>query len=180
MNSYNEYNERLSSLDNELKTYSNDIINYISSIYSSSSSSSINLKNDPRNLLKLYQHDINELLTYSNENADNSNVDITKCNCVINVLSSLIQLNNQITLCEENITNDNILASCRLFNIMDNCVNDINKSNDSNNEYSKVINILIKEARIVKSRFISRLHRLLKHCLQFEDGRIIVIKSLKG
>lgn len=191
MNSYNDYNERLSSLDSELKTYSIDIINHISSIYSppppttstTTTSSSINLKNDPRNLLKLFQHDINELLSYSNENINsnsNSNIDINKCSDIINDLNSLIQLNNTITLCEENITNDNILSSCKLFNTMDNCINDINKNNNISENYSKVINILIKEAHIVKSRFISRLHRLLKHCLQFEDGRVIVIKSLKG
>ena len=53
MNTY-DYNERLSSLDSELKTYSNDIINHITNIYSSqrpSSQQSLQQYNQPPRLI---------------------------------------------------------------------------------------------------------------------------------
>jgi len=129
MNTY-DYNERLSSLDNELKTYSNDIINHITNIYTSSSSSSINLKNDPRNLLKVFQHDINELLDHHKENhhySNNNNNDsssnsddrVTICNDIIIELDRVNVITNAIILCEESINSVDIMSSCKLFKVMD-------------------------------------------------------------
>ena len=128
MNTY-DYNERLSSLDNELKTYSNDIINHITNIYtSSSSSSSINLKNDPRNLLKVFQHDINELVDHhkenhhhhNNSNNDSSNSDdrVTICSDIIIELDRINVITNAIILCEESISSIDIMSSCKLFKIV--------------------------------------------------------------
>ena len=184
MNTY-DYNERLSSLDSELKTYSNDIIIHITNIYSSSqrpssqqslqqqslqqqsspssssssSSFSINLKSDPRNLLKVFQHDINELLDYSKENTTSSyttSININDCNNTIIELNRINLMTNAIISCEETVTSADIMSSCKLFKIMNGYVND--NDNDSNIiinvSHATSINTIINTTTTTTTRMI--------------------------
>jgi hypothetical protein len=45
--------ERISSLKSEIKSYGSDILKHISALYACNSSLPIDLKNDPRNMLKV-------------------------------------------------------------------------------------------------------------------------------
>jgi hypothetical protein len=174
--------ERIASLKSELNSYGKDIISNIHCLYSNSMVDSIDMKNNSSQILKILHHDVAEMLVLSKEKSAeyaSHAADIQECSKLVNFLIGVSSVSESILSCEQSINNLALKSSC---DALDNILNALDELPlfDSDVGTGSVCRLLRKEHHIQKTRFISKLNRLLSECIQFERGRIVVLKYLKG
>lgn len=176
------FEHRISTLQVELDSCMKDIVNHISSLYAPENIP-INLRNDPRNAVKILQHDVLDVLHSAQERANYSESfanDIENCQSMMDIIEKVSVASEKITKCDDAITNGTeLLIACRLLeevNIALCALPEVNTDIGT----GVVCSVLRKESRMLKSRFHSKLRRLLSNCIICEYGRVNIIKRLKG
>lgn len=173
--------DQILSLRSELKTYGAEIVNHISTIYSSKSST-IDLKNDPRNMLKIIKHDITQLLqeaqAESEYNEENMEA-IRECGQLASTLDTIAIASTAIAQCSETITGTDILAACAAIFEVERLMTSIPAENTTYGS-GAVCDMLRRESNMLRTRFVSRLGRLLQDCIRITRGHISVSKELAG
>ena len=173
--------EQIASLRSELKTYGADIVNHIKALYSSSESS-VDLKNDPRNMLKILKHDISQLLqevkSESQYNEANMSA-ITECEKLASMLDTISLTSIAMAHCSEKIMGADILAASAALHDIETSMKSI-PSEYAAYGSGAVCELLRRECRLLRTRFTSRLTRILRDCIHISRGRIVVSKALTG
>lgn len=173
--------DQIVSLRSELKAYGADIVNHISTLYSSNSSA-IDLRNDPRNMLKILKHDISQLLqevqAESQYNEENASA-IKECETLAASLDTIAIASTAIAQCSETIMGDDVMAGCNSVFHIENLMKSIPSENSSHGS-GAVCDMLRREAKLLRTRFLSRLARLLQDCIHISRGRVSVSKELSG
>ena len=173
--------DRINNLQAELKKCGNEIMTHISGLYSDKSSV-MNLKNGPRNAIKLLQHDVIDVLQSSQERTnirEEQVADIDNCRSLIDIITRVSEISTKITLSEEAIGGSNLLLACKLISEVTTMLTEMPAPNTEIGT-GEVCTVLRKEARLLRSRLQARLKRLLGNCVTCECGRLIVTKRLKG
>lgn len=183
-----EFEERILSLKSELHQYGNEIINHINGLYSNISGfndnkfQNINLKNDPRNSIKIFQHDVTEIIIEATALRDyeiKHKNEIEECKDLVEIIRKVIVAADSVAVCDEYVSGTDLIGTCDALLVMDNNMDELPGPNSILGAGFVCIT-LRKESQILHSRFSSRIRRLLGNCIQFENGRITVLKNLKG
>lgn len=181
-NYHDNFQQRINNLESELKISGNNIMNHISSLYSDNESSVINLKNDPRNAIKLLQHDVLDCLQSTQERAEIRKEfadDVENCSNLIDIISKVSSISMKITQCQEAISSTNLIFACNLIIEIKNLLSELPASNTEIGT-GEVCTILRKETRYLQSRLLARIKRLLGNCIVCELGKLNITKKLKG
>lgn len=174
--------DRISNLQAELKKCGNDIMSHISGLYSDNVSGVMNLKNGPRNAIKLLQHDVIDCLQSAEERSVIRNEyasDLDNCRNLIDIISRVSEISTKITQSEEAIGGSNLLLACKLISEVQTMLTFIPAPNTEIGT-GEVCTALRREARLLRSRLQARLRRLLGNCIVCECGKLSVTKRLKG
>jgi hypothetical protein len=183
-----EFEERIFSLKSELQQYGNEIINHINGLYANISGFNdtkllnINLKNDPRNSMKIFQHDVTEIMLEATSLRDyeiKHKNEINECKDLVEIIKKVVVAADTVAICDDYVSGTNLIGSCDALLVMDNAMDKLPGPNSILGAGFVCIT-LRKECQMLHSRFSSRIRRLLGNCIQFENGRITVLKSLKG
>eukprot|EP01038_Epipyxis_sp_PR26KG_P009864 gene9864-13271_t len=192
------YEERIHALKSDLHSYGKEIIEHIQILYNVNSNAtivgqniqSIDLKNDPMNVLKILRHDVEEVLRQSHETeAYKSELkkDLQECNELSLLLENISTISSQLIECEQYLNVLSVSGACELVCLTEKSLQSLQSKNKStsdfiNNEFcsGKVYTTLYKEHKLLKSRLISKIRRLLNDSITFEYGRIAVAKQLTG
>lgn len=176
------FEERVASLQMELKSYGKEIVDYISTLYAGNKPDSIDLKNDPINMLKVLRNDVNDILKVAqsqNEYNIKYNTEIKECASLSSILTQVALISTKITEGELHVQNFELSKACASVKEIDATMKNLPALNTEIGS-GKVCLILRRESRVLKSRLTSKLRRLLSECIQIEHGKVIVNKQLKG
>ncbi len=180
-NSKEEFKARISALKLELESCSTQIIDHVTALHCGipqniRAFSNIDFKNDPRNGIKILQHDVSEMLemlenkeAVALENAQ----DITECLKYTKDLNHISDIVELLVTCEESINSSKLIETCTILSTSEQLI----QHSSSQNKAYKVLCLLKREHQILKSKFISKLRRLFSHAVQIQLGKIAVVKS---
>lgn len=174
--------DRIRSLQAELKKCGTEIMTHISGLYADNTTGVMNLKNGPRNAIKLLQHDVIDCLQVAEERSSIRNEfasDIDNCRNLMDIISKVSDISSKITQFEDTIGGCNILLACRLITDVKSMLTELPAPNTEIGT-GDVCTILRKEARLLRSRLQARIRRLLGNCIICECGRLNVTKKLRG
>ena len=174
--------DRISNLQAELKKCGNEIMTHISGLYSDDNIGTMNLKNGPRNAIKLLQHDVIDCLQLAQERSNIRNdymPDVNNCRSLIEIISKVSEIATKISQAEETIRGSNLLLACRLISEVKSMLTEIPAPNTEIGT-GEVCKVLRKEARLLQARLLARIKRLLGNCIVCECGRLSVTKRLEG
>lgn len=121
---------------------------------------------------------MNEINETTNSNKKYLN-DILECQRLTEYLEKISNVSLLLKECEEIVLGNDIMNACIALSKMEELINLIPTDNPILNS-GLVYTSIIKESKIIKSRFNSRLRRLLQDFIQISRGRIVVHKSLSG
>ena len=177
------FDQRLSSLKADLKSYGDDIVEHISSLYECTPTDArFELKNDPFSMLSVLQIDVIELVKEaqekSNYKTEHAN-DIEECQRLSHILGRISTLVDKISECEILISKLSIVPACRSVHQIDTALGDL-PNISSEIGMGKACRALRKEHKLLQCRLSSKLNRIFKESIQFEFGHISVHKELKG
>jgi hypothetical protein len=177
------FEHRIASLKLDLLKYGSDIMDHISVLYAGNETTNgIDLKNDPINMLKILRQDVAEVLQQSQVEVNNNfenRLEIDECSRLSKALSKVSFIAEKLVECEQEVNNYNLEVSCQLIKCIELALLEIPLLN-TEIRTGKVYAILHRESKILKSRFTSKLRRLLNESIKFECGRIHVANKLKG
>ena len=174
--------DRISNLQAELKKCGTDIMSHISALYSNSESGVINLRNGPRNAIKLLQHDVIACLQSAEERSAIRNVyaaDLDNCRNLIDIISRVSDISAKLTQADDAIGGSNLPLACKLISEVQTMLTTIPAPNTEIGT-GEVCTVLRREARLLRSRLQARVKRLQGNCIVCECGRLSVTKRLKG
>lgn len=176
------YEEKIRELRQDLKSLGAEISNRLTCIHSNISGCSVNLRNNPTNSIKLLQHDVVSLLkefqSHKEEEAKNK-MELEAVSQLMDILTAVSAVSDCILQCELKINSEDLTDASSSIQELDEFLLHLPRPNTEIGT-GKVCSILRRESALVKSRFQSKLKRLLDHCIQIEKGKIFVCKSLKG
>ena len=108
----------------------------------------------------------------------NNRRDIDDCSALIDTLQSISSAGKAVTECEELCAGSNIPAACRAVINMQSIVNTLPSENS---QYGfGAAKVLYNECKLVKSRFNSRVRKLVYECIDISVGAVKVRSELKG
>lgn len=176
------FTERIEALKLELKDYGPTIVKHTTALYSSLNLPSMDLKSDPRNVIRSLRYDINDIIKSTRNNAEFSeqhSKDIEHCGSLIAILESIENAAECVENCEESINGIDFTATCRLMVKMDASMTELPSGNS---EYGtgNVVQALRREATMLRSRFQYRLLRLCNVAITVEYGKVCVFRTLHG
>ena len=183
---FDSFEAKVKSLRSELQSYGADILRQITALYGSMppSASPINLKNVPGNALKILQHDVIELLQETEvAQSSRDKKDLHECEGLLAVLKHVSAVGEALQRCDEATAgggnNATLSEACKELNALMVLLQTLPADNTELGT-GAVVTLLRREAALIKSRFASRLQRLLSQCLVFSAGSLTVTKCLRG
>lgn len=178
-----QFDQRLSSLKLDLKSYGDDIVEHVMSLYDKTQQGSrFELKNDPFGMVGVLQMDVGELLKECQGNADYRNrhsAEIAECDRLTKVLAHMSQTMEKISECETLIAKSSLVAACNYLAQLDSVINGL-PSSSTELGMGKVCKALRKEHNLLKARLSAKVDRIFKEAIQFEFGHVTVHRELKG
>ena len=186
-NNNNKANEsllqRITLLRQDLKTCSEDVVAHVTSLYDPTENNpNVNLKNDPRNAIKMLQQEVLDCLETAQERGNYRErfaADVESCRTLMEVINHVSIASEKIVRCDEAVGGVDLKLACQL-------ILEVKKSLEmlpgTNTELGTgaVCRVLRRESRLLSSRFHAKLRRLLSNCIVCECGRLNVTKRLKG
>lgn len=176
-----DLDDRIIVLQSDLKKYSQEITNYINSLYSTRDSA-IDLKNDPRQVLKILKNDTVDLLQKAKTKSEflrKHQSDMEDCERLMGTISIVAGVSDTLCRCETTLNSSDLKNTCGIISEMDVQLVTLPAQNSEYGTGAACIT-LRREARLLKSRFSARLKRLFSSSVQIESGQIIIYKRLKG
>lgn len=182
-NSTDDFKARIDALKLELESCSTQIVNHVTALHCGipqtiRALSNIDFKNDPRNGIKILQHDVSEMLEML-ENKEamalENEQDINECLKYTKDLNHISEIVELLVTCEESINSSKLIETCTILSTSEQLI----QCSSSQNKAHKVLSLLKREHQILKSKFISKLRRLFSHAVQVQLGKIAVVKSSK-
>jgi hypothetical protein len=116
----------------------------------------------------------------SSEDLKKYHTEMNECKILTDYLEQISSASYSLKSCEEILLRNDILVSCQALNEMETVMNLLTKDNHGIVNSGVVYSMLKREAKILRSRFTSRLRRLLNDFIQISRGRILVTNSLTG
>eukprot|EP01041_Mallomonas_annulata_P000737 gene737-1415_t len=173
--------ERINVLQGEIQQYGTEIMNHVKSLYSTAESS-IDLKNDPRNVIKMLKNDVLDVLKTAKSRSEYLNKHETQLQDIeklITIVSAVSITSEAISRCDDAVLSSDLQSACKILSEME---NNLQTLPNSNTEWGSgtVCTSLRREGNLLRFRFQSRLKRLYSSCIRIERGHINVNKKLKG
>ena len=191
------YDQRLACLKTDLNAYGIEIVDYINSLYSINNTTTTNMlssindstqrtydvKSDPFNILSVLKIDLNEIIQESqsrNEiNAMYKN-EIDECSKLTKVLSTIADLIDKLSECENLINKMSLIPACHLIDQITLGMSQLLPSTDKGIGSGRVCSVVKQENKLLYHRLTSKINRIYKESVQFDYGRIIVYSELRG
>ena len=175
--------QRITLLRQDLKTCSEDVVAHVTSLYAPTENNpNVNLKNDPRNAIKMLQQEVLDCLETAQDRGNYREkfaTDVESCRSLMDVINHVSIASEKIVRCDEAVGGVDLKLACQL-------ITEVKKSLEmlpgTNTELGTgaVCRVLRRESRLLSSRFQAKLRRLLSNCIVCECGRLNVTKRLKG
>ena len=175
--------QRITLLRQDLKTCSEDVVAHVTSLYAPTENNpNVNLKNDPRNAIKMLQQEVLDCLETAQDRGNYREkfaTDVESCRSLMDVINHVSIASEKIVRCDEAVGGVDLKLACQL-------ITEVKKSLEmlpgTNTELGTgaVCRVLRRESRLLSSRFQAKLRRLLSNCIVCECGRLTVTKRLKG
>lgn len=105
--------------------------------------------------------------------------EIMECKVYTEYLEKISTASYSLKKCEEFVLGNDILAACTAITEMENVMSALPTNNALVNS-GLVYAMLKREAKVLRSRFTSRLRRLLQDFIQISRGKIVVHRSHSG
>jgi hypothetical protein len=175
------FEHRISTLQVELDSCMKDIVEHVSSLYAPENIPT-NLRNDPRNAVKILHHDVLDVLRAAQDRAsyrEKFASDIDNCKSLMDVIEKVSICSEKIAKCDDAVSGTDVRLASKLIEEVRVAVDALPGPNTEIGT-GAVCSILRKEARTLKARFHAKLRRLLGNCIVCECGRVTVTKRLKG
>jgi hypothetical protein len=181
--SHGFFDQRLSSLKAELKSYGFEIVEYVTSLYQiNAPGCNFDFKNDPFNMLTVLQADVTELLKECDQRQEYKEIhksEMDECCRLAELLTQISSIMDKITECESLISRLDLLPACDMIELINLALGKL--PNDGTEiGCGKVSIILKKESKLLSCRLSAKLIRILKESIQFDFGRIVLHRELKG
>lgn len=173
--------QRISSLKIDLDDLGAKIVKHIEAVHSSSLPSfNVDLKDDPTNCIKSLRYDIDDILKIATDRSDQLEEfagDLQQCQGLVQILETVNGTADLLCRLDDAISDTDLKLTCTLLNEV---TESVNRLPGSSTEYGvgNCVIALRREAAILKSRFISKLKRLLDCHLQIDVGSIQLIPQL--
>ena len=181
-----EFEHRVSSLRAELATFSKSISEHVRALHEGGLSAQVNLKCDHRHGLNVLKHEVVEMLETCSARSDYGEKhapQLYECDGTVEVLRQVCLVGDLLSQCEDAIVGPDVLDACKLVMRLDTALEALpgpNNAAESAAGSGQVCTTLRREGGSIRHRFLSRLRRLLRHCVQFEHGSCLVTKRLHG
>jgi hypothetical protein len=177
------FDQRLSALKDELKTYGREIVEHVTSLYGTNSAESkFDLKNDAFSMLSVLQIDVAEILKESQQRREYREmhaVELDECSNLAKILSQISSLIDKISECESLISKISLIPACEAIERIHQLLSEL-PGPSSEIGSGKVCSILRKETKLLHCRLTAKLTRILTESVQFDFGRVSVHRELKG
>ena len=183
--------QRISGLYVDLQTCQQEIVDHITALYGGSENIMVpvNLKNDPRNAIKMLQHEVADCIETVQERGGNYRdrfaSDVEMCRDLMESIVQMSVASEKIVRCDEVVGGIDLKLASKLIAEVTLSL-ELFPSSGSNVGAGAAVGIgvaiktLRREARLLSSRFQAKLRRLLGNCIVCECGRLSVTKRLKG
>ncbi len=177
--------QRISGLLVDLETCQQEIVDHVTALYGGSENilTPVNLKNDPRNAMKMLQHEVLDCTETVQERGGNYRErfasDMERCRDLMESIVQISTASEKIVRCDEVVGGVDLKLANKL-------IAEVKQSmavfplSCADASRGTVIKTLRREARLLSSRFQAKLRRLLGNCIVCECGRLSVTKRLKG
>ena len=174
--------QRIVSLKAELELVTQDIVSHVSSLYNPENDAAINLKNDPRNAIKVLQHEVLDCLETAQERGayrERFAADVEQCRTLMDTISQVASASDKVVRCDEAVGGADLQLARKLLAEVRQALDALPAPNTEVGT-GAVCRVLRREARLLNARFHAKLRRLLSNCIVCECGRLSVTKRLKG
>lgn len=179
---HENFDDKIKSMKQELKSYGEDIMKHVSSLHSNMPDERISLKSDPKMMVQLLQQDVLNLIAQSEAHVENSvknEAEIEECKKLMNILILVSTISDLIAQCDEVINGNDLLLTNKYLSMLQVNIDSLpSSSSDIGN--GKICKLLRRENSILQSRFKSRLKRLLRNCVTVDVGKVAISKKLSG
>ena len=175
--------DRIASLQSELQSYGKDLINMVQAIYGRHEQGpSYDLKNSPFQMVNLLKQEVSELIESAKEQSQYMQQyknEIAYCSELSDILLNISNIVESMNSFEENFNKLKLVSCC---NIMKQIEQGILKLPGENSHLGagRVCNELRNEKKLLRSRLVSRIRRILSEAIQFDHGSISVHKVIMG
>jgi len=177
------FDQRLTSLKTELKTYGAEIVDHVTSLYGKNRMDSrFDLKNDAFSMLSVLRIDVAEIIKEYQEKKEYKELhaaELEECSQLSELLTHIATVIDKISHCESLISQVLLIPACEAIDEVSNALNNLPGPSTEIGS-GKVCNILRKEVKLLHCRLVSKLNRILKESIQFDYGRITIHQELKG
>lgn len=178
-----DLDEHINSLNSELVACGKDIMGQLSAIYSGNNQNTkVDLKPDSHNMLKLLQHDVAEVLQAAKERTNfnaKHKQQLMECSQMVDIVEGISVISEKVAVYEKYINAVNLIDACTTLIEIETLIQGLPGSNTEIGS-GLVCTQVRKEARIQKSRLLSKFKRVLSEAVRFERGHISVAKEVKG
>jgi hypothetical protein len=176
--------DRIESLKAELESNGKEILSFVNSVYSNENinNAQIDLQNFSLQIAPLLRQEMLEIIEESQKHEElimNSQSDIKFCNDMSLVLSSIAEIVDLMSKCEDCLIGLKFLECNQYFLKIDALLMNI----PAENEYlskGKTCKVLRNEYTLLKTRAKSKILRLMNEFISMEAGTIKVMKKVSG
>jgi hypothetical protein len=198
--------DRVLALRAELKSYGNDINQHLNHLYSKNYNVQIDLTINPLNTIPMLQNDVLDLLKEAKKQNDDHvamREELKQCEELIRIMKLIADVVDAIEVTVKYSSSSDIVKTCESMKTLEDKLNVLPSELGAGNTFnlsSKVvmlsqvltvsleleyltatsIQLLRKEARLLKYQFGARMKRLIKSCYEVTCGKIQVNKLISG
>jgi hypothetical protein len=175
--------DRIASLRSELENYGQDVVHLVQAIYGNHAlGPKFDLKNSPFQMISLLKQEVMEMVKLSQDHSaffQQHQEELKHCQHLSDVLSRVTSVIDHINIFEKQLSGLKLRSCCQQLALIDEEIAQLPRS-DSPLGAGKVCSSLRNEKKLLRSRFIAKLRRLLSEAITCENGSIVVHKQLSG
>lgn len=175
--------DRIASLKGELDSYGKDLIHMVQAIYGRHEQGpKFDLKNSPFQMIQLLKQEVTELIESSQEQShyiEQYKGEINHCKELADVLGNISSIVDHMNSFEDHFNALKLINCCNVLKQIDQGILKLPGEN-SHLGAGKVCNELRNEKKLLRSRLISKVRRILAEAIQFDYGSVSVSKQISG
>lgn len=175
--------DRIASLRSELENYGQDVMHLVQAIYGNHIvGPNYDIKNSPFQMIHLLKQEVSEMIKLSQEQSayfHKYHQELKYCQDLTELLSRVTNIVESINMFEKYLSGLKLRLCCQQLITIDEEIAKLPRA-DSPLGSGKVCSSLRNEKKLLRSRFIAKLRRLLSEAIVCDHGSIIVHKHLSG
>ena len=175
--------DRIAGLRAELDQYGKELIAMVQAIYGRHEKGpAFDLKNSPFQMINVLKQDVVDLIQSAQEQSQymqQYKADITYCKELADILVTITNIVESMNTFEDHFTSLKLLQCCSILKQIEKGIAKLPGEN-SHLGAGRVCHELRNEKKLLRSRLISKLRRILSEAIQFDYGSITVNKHITG